>query len=53
MNDENARVTAASCSVESAGYIGSDTTCEQIRSATGHTAGLVEASAGCLGIGTG
>ena len=52
-NDENAPITVDTWSSDNAGYIGSDTISAHTRSPTGHMAGLVAASAGCLGMGTG
>ena len=45
--------TAVIAASVSAGYIGNDTTCAHTRSPTAHMAGLVDARAGCRGIGTG
>lgn len=52
-NEVKAPITAETWPSDSAGYIGSDTTSAHTRSPTGHIAGLVDESAGCLGMGTG
>ena len=52
-NEVKAAITAETWPSDSAGYIGSDTTSAHTRSPIGHIAGLVDESAGCLGMGTG